>query len=101
MRRKRIGDARQMRLESPEQGYWLLAESIIKQACMDYADSLLGRKVEQFKNPPEVLHEVEWFFRSLWFGVLTTIDPIYLMEMLRANAKEVADELHAQIKNSK
>ena len=90
-----------MRLLFPSnKGLQLLAEGIIKQACMDYVDSLLGKKVEQYKTPPEVIHEVEWFFRSFWFGVLTTVDPIYLMEMLRKNAKAVADELHGQFNNS-
>lgn len=53
-------------------GYENLANAIVLQACQDYlnADSYSAR------------YEVIRFFRSGWFGVLTDVDPVYLMKEL-------------------
>lgn len=92
MQRKRIGDVRQMRLLFPSnKGLQLLAEGIIKQACMDYVDSLNGKKVMLYRTPEEVVRDCETFFRSFWFGILTTVDPIFLMDQLKANLDLVDD----------
>ena len=51
-----------------------LANGIILQAVMDYR--LLERE--------EDLEEIEEFFRSDWFQVLTTLDPQYLTAKLKS-----------------
>ena len=53
--------------------YEKLANAIILQAVRDYR--LTDDKVE--------LSEIERFFRSGWFGVLSKVDPEYLIRKLR------------------
>lgn len=63
-------------------GYELLAEAIILQAVKDYRKALKhderGRK-----------REIERFFRSEYFTVLTNISGEMLIRKLRAEVKEV------------
>lgn len=53
--------------------YENLANAIVLQAVKDYR--LTDDKAE--------LAEIERFFRSDWFGVLTDVDPEYLIRRLR------------------
>ena len=53
--------------------YENLANAIVLQAVKDYR--LTDDEVE--------LAEIERFFRSDWFGVLTDVDPEYLIRRLR------------------
>lgn len=63
-------------------GYKELANAIILQAVKDYRKALKhderGRK-----------REIEKFFRSEWFAILTSISGEMLIQKLRAEVKEV------------
>ena len=63
-------------------GYKELANAIILQASKDYRKALKyderGRK-----------REIEKFFRSEWFAILTNISGEMLIQKLRAEVKEV------------
>ena len=64
------------------EGYKELANAIILQASKDYRKALKyderGRK-----------REIEKFFRSEWFAILTNISGEMLIQKLRAEVKEV------------
>ena len=67
-----------------EDPYERLANAIILQAALDYRRDLKKLK----KNPQnrDVLNEVmqiEKFFRSSWYQVLTTVDGEFLIQKLR------------------
>ena len=65
--------------------YQNLANAIVLQAVADY----------RLTNDPRDLEEIERFFRSEWFGMLTGIDPKYLISKLRSEkspAKRVFSE---------
>ena len=67
-----------------EEPYERLANAIILQAASDYRRDLKKLK----KNPQnrDVMNEVlqiEKFFRSPWYQVLTTVDGEFLIEKLR------------------
>lgn len=47
-----------------------LREGIVKRAVGDYVLAMLGSKIDQ-KKPVDVMHEIEYFFRSAWFRTLT------------------------------
>ena len=57
--------------------YEALANAIILQAVKDYRNAGLQQD----------MHEIERFFRSGWFGVLTTIDPGTLIHNLKEEKK--------------
>lgn len=68
-------------------GYQALANGIIEQAVKDYRAALKTLRrhripKRQWRQPMEV----ERFFHSSWFAVLTDIDPDYLIERLRKEA---------------
>lgn len=67
----------------PEDEYTKLANAIVLQAVKDYRDALKRLA----KHPHNILaqsakQEVERFFRSDWFEVLTSIDPEMLIRKL-------------------
>ena len=53
--------------------YENLANAIILQAVKDY----------RLTDDEQELQEIECFFRSGWFGVLSKVDPEYLIRQLR------------------
>lgn len=53
--------------------YENLAQAIILQAVKDY----------RLTDDKSELQEIERFFRSGWFGVLSKVDPEYLIKKLR------------------
>lgn len=53
--------------------YENLAQAIILQAAKDY----------RLTDDEQELAEIERFFRSGWFGVLSKVDPEYLIKKLR------------------
>ena len=53
--------------------YQALANAIIEQAVKDY----------RMTDDPDELAELEIFFRSPWYGVLTSLDPELLVSRLR------------------
>ena len=70
-------------------GYQNLANAIIEQAVKDYREALRRLKRHpDSKAAMELAMECERFFRSGWYGVLTDIDPDYLIERLRKEAAE-------------
>ena len=68
--------------------YENLANAIILQAVKDYRMALKSLKANSRNRTAQAdKAEIERFFRSGWFGLLTSIDPEMLMNRLR---KEVA-----------
>ena len=68
--------------------YEELANSIVLQAVKDYREALgILRFSPKDKNAGISKNEIERFFRSGWFGLLTNINPEMLISRLR---KEVA-----------
>lgn len=65
-------------------GYRELANGIILQAAEDYRKALraLGRNKDSYAAE-DIRKEVERFFRSDWFGMLTDLDPERLIAGLR------------------
>lgn len=57
--------------------YQALANAIIEQAVKDY----------RMTEDPDELAELEIFFRSPWYGVLTSLDPELLISRLRKEKK--------------
>ena len=58
--------------------YEELANAIILQAVKDY----------RLTDDEQELNEIERFFRSGWFGVLTKVDPDLLIRKLRKEKKQ-------------
>ena len=68
-------------------GYQALANGIIEQAVKDYRAALKTLRLHpDSKAAMTTAMEVERFFHSSWFAVLTDIDPDYLIERLRKEA---------------
>ena len=57
--------------------YQALANAIIERAAEDY----------RMTDDPDDLAELEKFFRSQWYGVLTSLDPELLVSRLRKEKK--------------
>ena len=64
-----------------------LSEAIVKQAADDYRKALRGRGYCG-KTPGKIIKEVEEFFRSLYFELLTSVKGEYLIEKLREEYEE-------------
>jgi len=58
--------------------YQELANAIVLQAVKDY----------RMTDDERELKEIERFFRSAWFGVLTSVDPGLLISKLRKEKKQ-------------
>ena len=70
-------------------GYQALANAIIEQAVKDYRAALkVLRRHPDSKAAMAEAMEIERFFHSGWYGVLTEIDPDYLIKRLRKEAAE-------------
>ncbi len=65
-------------------GHQALANAIVKQAAQDYLAALktLRRHPDSKAAMAEVM-EIEKFLHSPWYGVLTQVDPDYLIRRLR------------------
>lgn len=73
-----------------DENYENLANGIVVQAVKDYRSAL--RKLKRDPQNSTALYtknEVEGFFNSEWFKLLTKIDPVKLMEKLN---EEVLNE---------
>lgn len=70
-------------------GYQALGNAIIEQAVKDYRAALkiLRRHLDSKAAMAEAM-EIERFFHSGWYGVLTEIDPDYLIKRLRKEAAQ-------------
>lgn len=67
-----------------EEPYERLANAIILQAASDYRRDL--KKIKKNPQNRDVMNEVlqiEKFFRSPWYQVLTTVDGEFLIQKLR------------------
>lgn len=64
--------------------YEQLANAIILQAISDYKTPPIdhGRKLDD-DMIESARDEIERFIRSDWFGILTSLDPEYLIRLLR------------------
>lgn len=72
-----------------ENPYEALANAIVLQAVNDYRAAL--KKVKKNPNNREALDEalqIERFFRSQWYQVLTSVDGEYLINRLRREVSE-------------
>ncbi len=70
-------------------GYQALANAIIEQAVKDYRAALkVLRRHPNSKAAMAEAMEIERFFHSGWYGVLTEIDPDYLIKRLRKEAAQ-------------
>ena len=58
--------------------YQELANAIVLQAVKDY----------RMTDDERELKEIERFFRSAWFGVLTSVDPDLLISKLRKEKRQ-------------
>ena len=67
--------------------YQNLANAIILQAVTDYRNALDGFGYNH-KPPEAVITEIEKFFRSSGYRMLTKVKGEYLMEQLRKEHKE-------------
>ena len=68
-------------------GYQALANGIIDQAVKDYRYAL--RKLKKHPDSKDALAaamKIEEFMYSPWYGVLTQVDPDYLIDRLRKEA---------------
>ena len=65
-------------------GYQALANAVIEQAAKDYRDAIHRlKRYPDSKAAMATAMEVERFFHSSWYGVLTQVDPDYLIDRLR------------------
>lgn len=70
-------------------GYQALGNAIIEQAVKDYRAALkILRRHPDSKAAMAEAMEIERFFHSGWYGVLTEIDPDYLIKRLRKEAAQ-------------
>lgn len=72
-----------------ENPYEKLANAIILQAVSDYRRAL--RKVKKNPNNRDAIDgalQIERFFQSEWYQVLTSVDGEYLIEKLRKEVSE-------------
>ena len=74
-------------MHSIELAYRNLANAIILQAVDDYRDALNG--ISYHRLPPEsVIKEIENFFRSDYFHLLTKVKGEYLLDRLKQEHME-------------
>lgn len=67
-----------------EDGYTKLGNAIILQAVKDYRDALRTLRRNPYHNDANsTKNEVERFFHSQWYGMLTSIDPDMLIRKLK------------------
>lgn len=72
-----------------ENPYEKLANAIVLQAVSDYRTAL--KKVKKNPNNREAIDEalqIEKFFRTEWYQVLTSVDGEYLIDRLRKEVSE-------------
>lgn len=70
-------------------GIQLLANAIIEQTAIDYINML--KRLKRYPKSKKLMTEIdelERFFRSNWFKVLTQIDPEYLIARLRKETEK-------------
>lgn len=69
--------------------YENLANGIVLRAVEDYRDALRDLRVNpSYPDALRTVSDVERFFHSGWFSVLTSLDGVVLMERLRKERNE-------------
>ena len=64
--------------------YEMLANAIIVQAAVDYRRARRELKRDEDNDDAlDTICEVEWFFRTEWFRMLTNVDPDLILNRLR------------------
>lgn len=84
-----------MRVEtSPiDEAYENLANAIIESAVNDYRKALKGHSYDRRKTPDFIVRELEKFFRSAYFEILTRVDGEYLIQRLQSEHEKVKEQL--------
>lgn len=70
-------------------GYQTLANAVVAQAAKDYREAL--RRLREHPDSPaaeQTRRECESFFRSAWYGMLTDINPEYIIRRIREEEAE-------------
>ena len=60
-----------------------LANGIVMQAVTDYRNALKGISYDKKHTPESIINEVENFFHSYYYRLLTKVDADYLLERIR------------------
>lgn len=70
-------------------GYYQdVANAIVLRAVEDYRNALDGKSYNDWQPPEEIIEELEMFFHSKYFRILTKVSPYYLIEQLRKEHSE-------------
>lgn len=74
-------------MEENYKAYENLANAIVKQAARDYMTALKRLKKNPYdRKKRKEVRELEEFFHSDWYELLTGVDPNYLIRKLREKA---------------
>lgn len=76
-----------------------LTNAIVKQAADDYRKALRGRGYCG-KTPGKIITEVEQFFHSKYFELLTTVKGDYLIERLKEEYDEERKKYESKVNTS-
>ena len=68
--------------------YQDLTNAIVVQAADDYRKALDGKSYSKLKTPEGVIEELEKFFHSSWYRMLTKVDGDFLIEQLKREHNE-------------
>ena len=79
-----------------EDGYMILAESIVLQAVEDYRKALRGYDICKIK-PERMIQLLEEFFRSEWYMLLTKVDGETIIKRLK---EEYSNESNTYTSNT-
>lgn len=60
-----------------------LANAIVQQAVTDYRNALRGISYDKKHSPEFIIQDIENFFHSSYYKMLTKIDGDYLLERLK------------------
>ena len=75
-----------------DEGFEALANAIVVQAVTDYRRLSEGKKLTHHGSTQYTLLELEKFFKSKWFDLLTRVDGEMLLERLQAECKSKQEE---------
>lgn len=70
-----------------DRAYENLANAIVMQAVYDYRRVLRGKRLEYDNNKKVTIEELEKFFHSGWFYLLTNVDGQTIINRLRREYK--------------
>ena len=79
-------------MRSIELAYRNLANAIILQAVSDYRDALNGISYNKY-SPESIVKEIERFFRSEYFEILTRVNPEYILDRLKQEHNKEKENL--------